>query len=86
MLAGDVSVCGDPRLSVDTGVANALDAMWRSGGGPRLDGGLGEVRADCGEVLSVDYAGSVIRIGLWNTAALAGAGAGTGATTPKIKF
>ena len=67
----NIAACGDPRLSVDTGVANALDALWRSGGGPRLDGGLDQVTADCGQVLSVDYAGSVIRIGLWNSGALA---------------
>lgn len=83
-LSGDVSGCGDPRLSVDTGVANALDALWRSGGGPRLDGGLDAVTADCGQVLSVAYAGSVIRIGLWNTAAFAGDTSGP--ATPKIKF
>ena len=82
----NVAACGDPRLSVDTGVANALDALWRSGGGPRLDGGLDQVTADCGQVLSVDYAGSVVRIGLWNSGALAGASMGAGAATPKIKF
>ncbi len=82
----NIAACGEPRLSVDTGVANALEALWRSGGGPRLDGGLDQVTADCGQVLSVDYAGSVIRIGLWNSGALAGASMGAGAVTPKIKF
>lgn len=84
--AGDVAGCGAPRLSVDTGVANALDAMWRSGGGPRLDGGLDAITTDCGQVLSVDYAGSVIRIGLWDSAAFAGSATDTAAAAPKIKF
>ncbi|MCB1328076.1 MAG: peptidoglycan-binding protein [Maritimibacter sp.] len=84
--AGFGAACGDPRLSVDTDVAHALDGLWRSGGGPRLDGGLGDITADCGEVLSVDYAGSVIRIGLWNSSALAGGAASGTSTTPKIKF
>jgi len=87
--AGAAAACGDPRLSVDTGVAHALDALWRSGGGPRLDGGLDAISADCGQVLSVDYAGSVVRIGLWNSAAFAGGAAGATSATaeaPKIKF
>ncbi len=83
--ASNPAACGDPRLSVDTGVATALDALWRSGGGPRLDGGLGSVVADCGQVLSVDYAGAVIRIGLWDTAALANLST-AGTSAPKIKF
>ncbi|MCB1356387.1 MAG: peptidoglycan-binding protein [Maritimibacter sp.] len=84
--AGLGAACGNPGLSVDTGVAHALDGLWRSGGGPRLDGGLGDITADCGEVLSVDYAGSVIRIGLWNSSALAGGAASGASATPKIKF
>ena len=83
--AGTSAGCGDPRLSVDAGVTNALDGLWRAGGGPRLDGGLASVAADCGEVLSVNYAGSVIRIGLWDTSALAGTAAASTAA-PKLKF
>lgn len=81
---GNPAACGDPKLAVDTGVANALEGLWRAGGGPRFETGLGEIGADCGQVLSVTYAGSVIRIGLWDSGALGTAS--PAAAAPKIKF
>ncbi|PIE06621.1 MAG: hypothetical protein CSA74_11370 [Rhodobacterales bacterium] len=84
---GDVAACGAPQISVDTGVTDALAGLWRSGGGPKLDGGFGSVSADCGQVLSVDFAGNVVRFGLWDSAAFAGGGAAAPAVqAPKIKF
>ena len=71
-----LAACGDLRL------ASVADGLWAAGGGVHLDPlSLGSVSADCGEVLSVRYEGQIIRIGIWNSAALSGA-----VTAPAIKF
>lgn len=84
-MSPDGAACGDMTLAVDPGSDNALAALWRSGGGPRfVGGGPASVAASCGEVLDVAFADHVVRIGLWNASALAGAEAA--GAVPKIKF
>ena len=84
-MSPDGAACGDMTLALDPGPANALDALWRSGGGPRFaGGGPATVAADCGEVLDAALVDHVMQIGLWNATALSGASAP--AATPKLKF
>ena len=56
----------------------------RAASGPSFDpAGLNSVSADCGEVLRVDFSEGMLRMGLWNSSALAGEAA---PAAPKIKF
>lgn len=77
--AGDPAACGALDLAeIGTG-------GWSTGTGPKLDAlSLGSVGADCGPVLRVSYDGSVVRIGMWNSATLSGAVPAPAA--PAIKF
>jgi len=73
--AGVLAQCGQLQ------VADIGTGSWSEGTGPLFDtASLGSVARDCGEVLTVSFANSVIRIGLWNSTALSGGAA------PKIKF
>lgn len=77
-----IAECGALRVETVPSGSNAAASLWSAGNGVQLDtGSIDTVRADCGQVLSVEYEGSVIRIGLWNSAALSNA-----VTAPKIKF
>jgi len=73
--AGVLAQCGQLQ------VADIGTGSWAEGTGPLFDtASLRSVARDCGEVLTVSFANSVIRIGLWNSTALSGGAA------PKIKF
>ncbi len=74
--------CGALQLANVAADAAAADNLWSTGHGVQLEPqSLDSIKADCGQVLSVRYEGSVIRIGLWNSAALSSA-----VVAPKIKF
>jgi peptidoglycan hydrolase-like protein with peptidoglycan-binding domain len=80
--ANTLLTCGDLRIASVAPAEDAAGALWSTGGGVTLDArSLETVSADCGQVLNVVYDGSVIRIGLWNSAALSNA-----VMAPVIKF
>jgi peptidoglycan hydrolase-like protein with peptidoglycan-binding domain len=79
---GKLADCGTLQVASIAPASDALGAVWASGGGVTLaPGSLAEISADCGQVASVDFSGSVIRIALWNTSALS-----TAVVAPEIKF
>ncbi len=77
-----LAACGNLRIASIANAASARDAVWSSGNGIVLDtASLASVTADCGDVLKVEYADKVIRIGLWNSTVLA-----QQVVVPQIKF
>lgn len=78
----DPARCGDLRVGGITDAGSAETALWGAGGGVSFaPGAFAGLDADCGQVLRVAYEDAVIRIGLWDTGALAGV-----VPAPKIKF
>lgn len=80
--ASQLLQCGDLRVASIASASDAKAALWSAGGGVKLDpASLDSVSADCGDVLSVLFEGGVLRIGLWNSAALSNEVA-----VPEIQF
>lgn len=78
----DPARCGDLRVGGIADAGSAETALWSAAGGVSFaPGAFAGVAADCGQVLRVGYEDAVIRIGLWDTGALAGV-----VPAPKIKF